>query len=108
MQAAEVIPLPEGQSKYRPIFSRVLIHREIKKQTAGGIIIPNAKRHASCEGVILSLGESASSILQIGQRVLFGRHAGMWIDASHKEDSDDGTLFLCQDEDILAIIGDEK
>lgn len=108
MQAVQAIPIQEATSKYKPIFARVLIRREIKEKTAGGIIIPNAKRHASCEGIILALGETASSLLKAGQRVLFGRHAGMWIDASDKIDSDDGTLFLCQDEDILAIIGDEK
>lgn len=90
--------------KYKPVFARVLIEREIKKETKGGIIIPNAKKHASHEGIILALGETASEIFKVGQRVLFGRHAGTWIDGSMREDTDDGTLFLCQDEDILAII----
>ncbi len=90
--------------KYKPIFARVLIEREIKNTTAGGIILPNAKRHASCEGRILALGETATETLKVGQRVLFGRHAGTWIDGSLANDKDDGTLFLCQDEDILAII----
>lgn len=90
--------------KYKPIFARVLIEREIKTKSTGGIIIPNAKRHASCEGVILAVGETVTDILKVGQRVLFGRHAGTWINGSMAEDADDGTLFLCQDEDILAII----
>lgn len=91
--------------KYAPIFARVLIEREIKEKTGGGIIIPNAKRHASCEGVILALGETATDRLKVGQKVLFGRHAGTWIDASNLE-TDDGKLFLCQDEDILAVINE--
>lgn len=91
---------------YQPIFARVLIEREIKSKSAGGIIIPNAKRHAACEGVIISLGETATSTLKVGQKVLFGRHAGTWIDGSLANESDDGTLFLCQDEDILAIISE--
>lgn len=91
-------------TKYDPIFARVLIEREVKTKSTGGIIIPNAKRHASCEGVIVAVGETASEKLKPGQRVLFGRHAGAWINASDKIDADDGTLFICQDEDILAII----
>lgn len=90
--------------KYKPIFARVLIEREVKKQTTGGIIIPNAKRHASCEGTIVALGETASDILKVGQRVQFGRHSGAWLNGSLAADADDGTLFICQDEDILAII----
>lgn len=94
--------------KYKPIFARVLIEREITKKTTGGIYIPDttAKRHAACEGEIVALGETASETLKVGQRVLFGRHAGTWIDGSLTKDADDGTLFLCQDEDILAIIAE--
>lgn len=94
----------ELRVKYTPIFARVLIEREIKSKSTGGIIIPNAKRHASSEGKILALGETASETLKVGQKVLFGKHAGTWIDGSFSNDTDDGTLFLCQDEDILAII----
>lgn len=91
--------------KYQPIFARVLIKREINDKTAGGIIIPNAKRHATAEGTVLALGETASDILQIGQRVRFGKHSGAWLDPSNNEDNE-GTLFICQDEDILAIINE--
>lgn len=91
-------------TKYEPIFARVLIEREIKDKSAGGIIIPNAKRHASCEGTIIALGETVTDKLKVGQRVLFGRYSGAWINASDNKDADDGTLFICQDEDILAII----
>lgn len=91
--------------KYQPIFARVLIKREINDKTAGGIIIPNAKRHATAEGTIIALGETASDILKVGQKVRFGKHSGAWLDPSNKEDGE-GTLFICQDEDILAIINE--
>jgi len=89
-------------SKYEPIFARVLIEREVKK--ASGIIIPDSisKRNAPAQGVIIALGETASDILKVGQKVLFGRHAGAWLDQA--KEGEDGTLFMCQDEDILAII----
>jgi chaperonin GroES len=91
--------------KYQPIFARVLIKREINEKSSGGIIIPNAKRHATAEGEILALGETASEILKVGQKVRFGKHSGAWLDPSDKE-GDEGTLFICQDEDILAIISE--
>lgn len=110
----------EEGSKYQPKFGRVLIKREVKEKTKGGIILTQdvAKRHARCEGEIVALGETAGWVevykdgqlipiksMEIGDKVLFGRHAGAWLDASdEKNEKDDGTLFICQDSDILAII----
>lgn len=107
---------------YEPKFGRVLIKREIHDKTKGGIIIPNAKRHASCEGIIVALGETAGwtetydehkdrvpvQTLHVGKRVIFGRHSGAWLDATYTgdKDNDDGTLFICQDADILAVINE--
>jgi len=99
-----------------PKFGRVLVKREVSKQSRGGIYIPEtaAKRNAPCEGVIIRMGETAGwvevyengqlvpkQIFQEGDKVLFGRHSGAWLDAS--EGNDDGTLFICQDADILGV-----
>lgn len=102
----------ESTVKYQPKFGRVIIKREVNDKTAGGIILTDAKRHATCEGVIAALGETAGWVevpnqgqiqtMHIGDRVVFGRHAGAWLDASYG--NDDGTLYICRDEDILAII----
>lgn len=110
------------ETSIKPKFARVLIKREVQKQTSGGIILPDtaAKRHASCEGIIIGLGETAGwlqtydesgnpinkQIFKIGDHVIFGRHAGAWLDATYGktgEANDDGTLFICADEDILAV-----
>lgn len=110
-------------TSYRPLMGRVLIQREVTKKTAGGIILPDSaqKRHAKCQGKIVALGETAgftkiydtdgsesiTRILKVGDEVIFGRHAGVWLDASYGakgEENDDGTMFLCMDEDILAVI----
>lgn len=109
-------------SSYKPKFSRVLIKREIKDKI-GSIIIPDdqAKRYAKCEGVIVAMGETAGftesynekkenviiQTMKVGDTVIFGRHSGAWLDASFTDkgaEKDDGTLFICQDQDILAII----
>lgn len=114
-------------SKYQPKFGRVLIKREIKEKTKGGIIIPtdSAKRNASCDGVIIALGETAGytesyfkdddgqfiqhtvQTLHVGDKVIFGRYSGAWLDMTYGtrgEENDDGTMFICQDADILAVI----
>lgn len=110
----------ETRLSYLPKFGRVLIKREVKEKTAGGIILPDAKRHARCEGLIVALGETAGwtksydengeSLVQafkVGDKVIFGRHSGAWLDSSQNikgDENDDGTYFICQDEDILAIV----
>lgn len=104
-----------------PKFGRVIIKREVKDKSKGGIIIPEgtAKRTAPCEGIIQSLGETAGWVevyqngertpiqtMHVGDKVIFGRHSGAWLDATYgdKGVNDDGTLFICQDADILAVI----
>ena len=103
---------------YKPLFARVLIRREVFEKI-GNVLIPEniQKRHAKCEGVVIDKGPTADASIIVGSRVMFGRHAGTWLDATYSmvrdargqqlsavSDNDDGTLFLCQDEDILAII----
>lgn len=107
----------EASVKYEPKFGRVLIKREVAEKTKGGIYLPDnqAKRHAACNGVIVALGETAGwtetwidgelkpvQTLKVGNQVTFGRHSGAWLDGTEKDD--DGTLFICQDQDILAVI----
>lgn len=92
-------------AKYTPLFARVLIKREIEEKR-GSIIIPDAKRHARCEGTVISTGPTADESIKVGQKVIFGKHAGAWLDGTYTKgaDNDDGTIFICQDEDVLAIV----
>lgn len=94
-----------AEAKYTPLFARVLIRREIEEKR-GSIILPDAKRHARSEGVIVAKGPTADDSIKVGQTVIFGKHAGTWLDATYTKGSanDDGTLYMCQDEDILAIV----
>lgn len=105
----------ENTVKYQPKFGRVLIKRKVEEVTKGGIILTEntAKRHATCEGVIIALGETAGWVevqgqdiqtLNVGDNVIFGKHAGAWIDATYGANNNEGTLFICSDADILAVI----
>lgn len=108
--------------KYRPLFGRVLLERKTLNKV-GSIIIPEdqRKRQAVCKGKVIALGDTAgwttsydkdgnSKIyrsVNVGDMVSFGRHAGTWLDASYgvsNNDKDDAPYFLCQDEDLLAVI----
>lgn len=111
--------------QYEPKFGRVLIEREVKKQI-GSILLPDnqAMRHAPCRGKIVALGETAGwtetyddkgdrivvQTLRVGDEVIFGRHSGAWIDATYANGTpqDDGSLFVCMDADILAVIKPEQ
>lgn len=107
---------PASGVRYEPKFGRVLIKREVREKV-GSIILPDAKKHARCVGVIQALGETAGWVeipeegykqtMKAGDTVVFGRHSGAWLDATYGNDGkehDDGTMFICQDADILAII----
>lgn len=113
------------ETSIKPKFGRVLIKRELEEKTKGGIYIPEtaAKRNAPCVGVIAALGETAGwtetyctsehgvdtkpiQTLRVGDKVIFGRHSGAWLDGTYKDsENNDGTLFICQDQDILAVVG---
>jgi co-chaperonin GroES (HSP10) len=106
----------------QPKFGRVLIEREVKEKTSGGIILPDSQkeRQAPCVGTIKALGETAGWVevpesgfvqtMQVGDKVIFGKHAGVWLDATYGASGamDDGKLFMCQDADILAVMKEEK
>lgn len=107
---------------YVPKFGRVLIKRQIKEKI-GSIYVPDAKRHASLEGIIVALGETAGwaqtyengnlvpvQTLCVGDKVIFGRHSGAWLDSTSNakgEENDDGSLFICQDADILCVVKEQ-
>lgn len=107
----------ESSVKFDPLFNRVIIKREVQEKSKGGIILTDAKKHANHRGKIVALGETAGFVtdpgtnnqirnMKVGDNVIFGKFAGAWLDASYSNGSenDDGTLYICKDEDILAII----
>lgn len=102
-------------AQYTPLFARVLIRRTVEEKR-GSIILPDAKRHARSEGIVIAKGPTADENISVGDHVIFGKHAGAWLDSTYTEmkdargivgikDNNDGTLFICQDEDILCKVG---
>lgn len=94
--------------KLRPLFDKVLIERE-KVEPKNGIILPDSikDRHAPAKGTIVAIGPDVNTsdtdtILKEGDRVIFGSHAGSWLN----KDQDD-EIYICLDTDILCVVEDE-
>lgn len=84
--------------KLRPLFDRVLLEREELK--TGSIIIPDAakERNAPNRGKVIAMGPTCTGAVTIGDRVLFGQHAG----ANIKVDGIQS--YVVAEEDIIAVI----
>ena len=96
--------------KLKPKFDRVIIRRESLQERATKIIIPEDadKRERPARGVVVALGPTVGYLddetkkiirdLEVGTRVIFGRHAGTELDM-------DGEKFwIVTDRDILCEI----
>ena len=90
----------------RPLFARVILKRE---KLNSSIIIPDdaRRRHAPAKGKIVAVGGTCDDEIQmmLGKTVLFGQHAGAWINADGTPSSgEDGEYFVCMDEDLIAEV----
>ena len=89
----------------KPLFDKVLIKREtLEDKLKTTLIIPDqaAKRNAPATGVVLAIGPDVEQV-EVGQRVLFGLHAGSWI-----KDDDENDVFVCLDVDVLCVMEEEE
>jgi chaperonin GroES len=93
--------------KLNPMHDRVAVRLvEPETTTAGGIVIPdNAKEKPSTgdivavgTGRVLDNGTRVPLTVQVGNRVMFGKHAGQSI----KVDGEEYTIL--REEDIFAIV----
>lgn len=97
----------------RPIEYNVLIKQdEVEETTTGGVYIPgqeqDRQKHAQTRGEIIALSPMAFSFddwpdgeekPQIGQRVVFGRHAGTFV-----EGLDGNEYRVVKDKDVVAVM----
>jgi len=94
---------------FNPWFDRVLLKRERYTQSAGGLIIPKTaqRTHSRARGEIIAVGEECMDRTKkaVGKTVLFGAHAGAWLDANGVEcDDDKADFFICAETDILGDV----
>jgi chaperonin GroES len=93
--------------KLNPMHDRVAVRLvEPETTTAGGIVIPdNAKEKPSTgdvvavgTGRVLENGARVPLTVQVGNRVLFGKHAGQSVKVNGEE------YTILREEDIFAIV----
>lgn len=98
--------------EYKPLFDLVIIEREVKEKI-GSIILPTGagKQIAKAEGVIKALGPDAHESLKVGDKVIFGKYAGHWLDnttdARTGTEKDDGKLYICKDIDVMCVLQED-
>jgi chaperonin GroES len=88
-------------STIKPLFARVLLKREtLQEKLSTSLIIPDEaqKRNAPSEGVVVAVGPTCDETIEVGQKVLFGRHAGDYFEVGDEE------FYILADEDIIATI----
>ena len=94
--------------KVKPLGDRVLIKpSEGKKQTKGGIVLPDTAKEKPQEGEIIAVGEGRKTdegkliplTVKVGNKVLYGKYSGTEIDVDGEE------YLMVKEDDVLAIIG---
>jgi chaperonin GroES len=90
----------------KPLYDKLVVKRaEARTQTESGIHLPG-KEDAPQEGEVLSVGDGIwldsgvmrPNIVKEGDRVLFGRYAGVNVDVDGEE------LLILREDDILGIV----
>ena len=93
--------------KFRPLADRILLKRiDEKKETSGGIIIPDSAKEKPVEALVIAVGngkrldsgERHETDVKQGDRVLFGKYAGTEI----KLDGEDHVIL--NEDEILGVI----
>lgn len=92
--------------RLEPLFARVILQREVPKQSSGGIILPeqSQKHNLMPEGRVVAVGPTCDPSIEVGMLVRFGKFAGDWIKLDKESDDE---YFIVQDEDVLAIVRED-
>ncbi|RPJ41172.1 MAG: co-chaperone GroES [Candidatus Latescibacterota bacterium] len=92
--------------KVRPLGDRVIVRRIEKEEKKGGIVIPDTAKEKPVEGEVIAVGPGARDEdgkvapidLKKGDRVLFGKYAGMDVEVDGEE------YLVLREADILGIL----
>ena len=97
--------------KVRPLGDRILVERlEEEEVIKGGIIIPDTAKEKPQRGEVIAVGlgrlddegKRVPLDVQVGDNILFGKYAGSEVTI------DDDEYLIMREEDILAIIEEDK
>lgn len=96
----------------KPLWARVLLEREKIASASKLLVIPDsaARRNAPCRGKIIAVGPTAEESIKqlIGTVVVFGQHAGTWINEKGLAVAkpEDGEYFVCDEQDLIAEVSE--
>ena len=83
--------------KLKPLHDRVVVERSpVERMSQGGIHIPEFGTEKPATGTVTATGSSKE--LSIGDKVLFGKYAGVEVDIKNKP------LLVLREEEIIAVI----
>lgn len=92
----------------KPLYDRVIVEiTQIEKKTASGIVLPDTAKEETPtvgnvvsvgEGRILDNGERLTVAVQVGQKILFTKYAGVEVEYENKK------YLVLNEKDIVAII----
>lgn len=97
-----------------PVDVKVLVLPDaVEEKTAGGIIMPDAvkdrNKYATVKATVISVGANAfqewgdAPKPEAGSRIILAQYAGM------RAKGDDGQEYVvCNDEDVIAILGEKQ
>lgn len=93
---------------FTPLLDRVLVRRERMKKV-GSILVPDdaQRSHSHARGKVLAIGENCCAQIKatVGKEVIFGAHAGAWLDANGVVCGEDGAdFFVLSEENIIGVI----
>ena len=97
--------------KIRPLYDRVIVKRiEQQRQTASGIVIPDAASEKPEQGEVLAVGNGRALQdgtirplqVKVGDSVLFGKYAGQTVKVDGEE------LLVMREEDIFGVLTQDK
>ena len=80
MGSRRLLGLRERGRRIKPLGRRVIIRRAVNSEQKRGLIwIPDRAKSVPQEGTVVAVGDQVETI-KLGERVLFGRHAGSPVD----------------------------
>ena len=91
----------------KPLYDRVVVRRAEEEQvTSGGIIIPGSASEKPSRGEVIAIGNGTrdakgdlqSLDVQVGNTVLFNKHAGTEVNVDNED------FVIMHEEEIVAVI----
>lgn len=87
----------------KPLGDRIIVlSDDVAKQTKTGIIIPENARERPQLGTVLALGTALTENIKVGDRILFGKYAGVPISIQEK------IYYVMREREVFMVMNEEE